>query len=388
MKIVHVVDHYQEKLCYQEHYLAKAMTEMGHDVSIIASDKNFNFPGYETTVKPTIGDVYIGTGEFITNYGAKLFRLKSSNKRLTGSLWLFGLKRKLQQLQPDIVYCHGIFSYYSIATLFYISKLKCPVIFDEHTTINIIRKDKAAAVVYLLFRGLFSKVYVKRSRKIIGISDTTIDVLRDYYGITGSKVEMIPLGTDTTVYYPDAISRATYRAHLQVGEHTIVVMYTGKMYDEKNVHLIIDALNDAEVFGDRDICINLVGSIAEEYKSVLTKSINNSRHRVVVSTMLQPTELACAYNGADICVWPDHTTTSTVDAAACGKPVVCSHYMSERVINGNGVLVRGGNISDLKAALRQLVQDDELRLQMGRNGKELVDRELSWNKIASRFLQV
>ena len=41
-----------------------------------------------------------------------------------------------------------------------------------------------------------------------------------------------------------------------------LIVYTGKIYDEKKVHLIIEALND-KVFSNQKIVIQVVGTIYE-----------------------------------------------------------------------------------------------------------------------------
>jgi len=98
-------------------------------------------------------------------------------------------------------------------------------------------------------------------------------------------------------------------------------------------------------------------------------------------------QLPEVYNAADIAIWPDHLTTSTIDASACGCPIICSTYMPERVKYGNGLLVKGGDPTELKLALQKLIEDESLRRVMGKRGIEYVQNELSWTAVAKKFVE-
>ena len=60
MKIVHVCDYIQPQLGYQEYYLAKEHAKMGHEVTVITSDRYYPFPNYENTAEKILGDRKMG----------------------------------------------------------------------------------------------------------------------------------------------------------------------------------------------------------------------------------------------------------------------------------------------------------------------------------------
>jgi glycosyltransferase involved in cell wall biosynthesis len=386
MKIVSVNVHYQDKLGYQDYFLGKEWKNMGHDVHFVSSDVHFDYPDYDNTVKHIIGDKYVGTGTFINDYGVPVHRLKGTKKKYTGLIWLKGFKKKLIELKPDVIISHGIFNYQSIRLLFFARSLNCPVIFDDHTTINLIRKSLSSKIVFSVFRTFFASRFMKVAHKLIGISATCIDVMRDYFGLTGAKVQMIPLGSDTTNFFKSENLRSRYRDELGVDSETVVISYTGKMYEEKKVHLIIDALNDLEVAGENKILIHLVGDASKTYLPLLQEKIKTSKHIVNYKKAVSIEELPAIYNASDIAVWPDHLTNSTIDASACGCPIICSHYMPERVAYNNGLMVKAGSLVELKAALKKMIGNEELRNDMGANGIRLVQNELSWNAVAKKFI--
>ena len=385
MRIISINVHYQDKLGYQDYYLGSEWKKMGHEVHFISSDVHFDYPDYDNTVKHIIGSKYVGSGIFLNDYDVPIHRLKGTPRRYTGLIWLKGFEKKLLDLKPDLIISHGIFSWQSIRLLFIYKELNCPIIFDDHTTLNLVRKGKVSAVFFWIFRTFFARKFIKIAHKLVGISGTCIDVMRDNFGLVGNKVEMIPLGTDITIFKKNEQLRTSYRNKLGIKNDEILIVYTGKMYENKKVHLIFEALNDKNVSNEK-IVILLVGDVAETYKTKLDDAVNKSKNRVIIKKSVSVEQLPAVYNAADISVWPDHTTNSTIDASACGCAIICSHFMPERVKYKNGIMIDGGNLLSLKDALAQLINNKKLRNEMGMQGEKYVKTELSWNALAKKFI--
>lgn len=385
MRIISINVHYQDGLGYQDYYLGKSWKAMGHDVHFISSDWHFDYPDYDS-VKHIIGDKYVGVGTFINEYGVPVHRLKATTRKQTGLMWLRGFEEKLLELKPDIIISHGVFTHQSIRLLYLKNKLNCPIVFDDHTTINVLRQSLGSKLVFTLFRKFFAQKMIEVAYKIVGISDSCTGVLNKTFGLKGDKVVMIPLGTDTNLFKQDSDLRKKYRSFLGVSDETIVVLYTGKIYEDKRVDLLVDALNDETVTKNRNIVIHVVGVISAGYKVYFEEKLKTSKHKVIYRNAVSQQELPEIYNGADISVWPAHTTTSTIDASACGCPIICSDYMKERYSNDNGFGIKEGDINELKVALKELIKNKSLREEMGGRGKKLIEDTLSWNKIAKQFI--
>ena len=210
MRIISINVHYQDGLGYQDYYLGKSWKALGHEVHFISSDWHFDYPDYDS-VKHIIGDKYVGVGTFINEYGVPVHRLKATTRKQTGLMWLRGFEEKLVELKPDIIISHGVFTYQSIRLLYLKNKLNCPIVFDDHTTINVLRESLSSKIVFTLFRTLFAKRMLKVAHKIVGISDSCMGVLDKTFGLKGNNVIMIPLGTDTNLFKQDSDLRKKYR---------------------------------------------------------------------------------------------------------------------------------------------------------------------------------
>ena len=386
MRIVSINVHYQDGLGYQDYYLGRELVRLGHQVDFIASDVHFDFPQYDKTVKDIIGDKKVGVGVFVNDYGCKVHRLKGTNKKYTGWIWLRGFKQKLLELKPDLIIMHGVMNYQAIRLSLLRTKLNCDIVYDDHTTINVLNKSMIARFIFMLYRHTAVRLIERSALMIVGISNTCFEVLTKYYGFQGKSVELIPLGTDTEHFKPSKIKRKKYRKKLEILDNEILIVHTGKIYKEKGSHRIMKVINENKhKFKLQRIVVLFVGTVADEYLSTVEQSIGNLKFIHLAPTNQE--ELSYIYNAADFCVWPDHTTISTLDASACGCPVICSTIMSERVNSRSGKLVSSGNDEELLAAIELMYSSMQLRQEMGRHARSYIVENFSWRMIARRFIQ-
>ena len=100
------------------------------------------------------------------------------------------------------------------------------------------------------------------------------------------------------------------------------------------------------------------------------------------------------YQEADVLVNPSLSETfgiTLVEAMAAEVPVVATRVggMVEIVEEGRtGLLTESADPEALAAALTRLLDDQALRLQMGRAGRERVVQLFSWEKVAGSLLEV
>jgi len=101
--------------------------------------------------------------------------------------------------------------------------------------------------------------------------------------------------------------------------------------------------------------------------------------------------IADLYSRADICVvpslWAEPFGMVALEAMACGKPVVASAVggLCDSVVDGQtGFLVPPGNPVALAEKLRILLDDYDLRVQMGRCARARVEEQFDWSRIVEK----
>jgi len=107
----------------------------------------------------------------------------------------------------------------------------------------------------------------------------------------------------------------------------------------------------------------------------------------VVQPFVPTIDLPPYYWAADVGVWPKQESTSQLDAAACGLPLILSNQIKvlERV-DESGLLFEEDNPYDLAQQIIRL-SSPETRKRMGENGSQKVRSQISWVKIAQQRLQ-
>jgi len=75
---------------------------------------------------------------------------------------------------------------------------------------------------------------------------------------------------------------------------------------------------------------------------------------------------------------------------ACGKAVIVSRLSGLELVEQHrtGILVEPENLPELATAIIRLLQTNELRKQMGENGRRYVVEYQSWKKVAERVADV
>src|SRR5205823_10962418 len=95
-------------------------------------------------------------------------------------------------------------------------------------------------------------------------------------------------------------------------------------------------------------------------------------------------DLRRCFHASDIGVWPTQESTSMLDAAACGLPIVVNDTLvAVERIKGNGVTYRLNNLNDLIRVLSSLQASDRRR-ELGTVGAERMRSEFAWASIAAR----
>lgn len=384
MKIVHVINYFQPKLGYQETFLAKEHARMGHDVYMIASDRYYPFPDFKKTYKSLLGNRKQPAG-FKIEEGIKTYRLKTLFD-IKCRVWLIGLEKTVQFLNPDLVISHAVLS-----NSFRLARMKSmgaefKLVVDDHMDI-FARNDLVGKIYYAIKKMRIRRELEPWVDKFVGVSQPTCRHLEDADGIDKNKIACIPLGSDDRLYKYNRTKRDEIRRKLKIAENDVLILYTGKYNFVKGVDTLVAAFNNMKT--TRRVFLLLVGNGTSEFKQKLVDNLSLEKRKYMIFQQFMPAvELPAFYSASDICVWPKETSTSILDAMSCERPVIgCDvEAVCERLANNNGITYRTGDAQDLADKLDYLCANDALRHQMGKNGRDLIIKKFSWEIIAQKFI--
>jgi glycosyltransferase involved in cell wall biosynthesis len=224
------------------------------------------------------------------------------------------------------------------------------------------------------------------SEKCYPISADAADVAVRFLGVQKHKIVVRSLGVDTDLFKPifDEASRQTrlnIRKQLGFSDSDIVCIYTGRFDKIKNPLCLAHSIESLTAQG-RPFKGLFIGN-----GSPLDIDALRSCKGCVVHSYVPVQELVKFYWASDIAVWPKHESTSQLDAAACGLPLILSNRIKvyER-IDGNGLLYEEDNVEDLSYKLN-ILADTEMRQRMGKHGAKKIAECFSWKSIAERYIK-
>lgn len=169
------------------------------------------------------------------------------------------------------------------------------------------------------------------------------------------------------------------RKDLDISEDELLCIWTGRLTSNKMPCLLARAVDELCMSGYKFRALFIGNGPAE---GSLKKFSN-----ITVLPFMPWSKLPPYYRAADIAVWPRSITTSTLDASACGLPIILSDQekATERW-KGIGLTYAEGDLSSLKNKLVMFL-NNEYRKKLGQSAFLKMKTSFSWELIAKEFLE-
>lgn len=206
------------------------------------------------------------------------------------------------------------------------------------------------------------------------------------------RVVEVPNGVDVNRFNPTLDGRQTRQTY-RIPDDAIVILFVGGLdtpHYFKGVEVLLQSFATLEnpnvylmIIGDGDLKPNYEQNAREL----------GVRDRIIFCGRVDDEELPNHYSASDIFVLPSITMGEafgivSLEAMACGKPVIASRLPGVRSVVSDGVdglHVNPSDAADLAQKLTLLISAQDLQLQMGQRGREKVVSKYKWGKIAERL---
>jgi glycosyltransferase involved in cell wall biosynthesis len=387
MRIAHVMSWYIPKLGYQENFLPAEQAKLGHEVHIITSDRVPNYKGYKDHVGRIVGKRIIGQGSFTEN-GVHIHRLSSSLELNDGGIVILrGLHRKIKEISPEIIHAHGAFIPLTAQVVFHNKKTGYGVLVDDHSHEDNFNIDSLAKKIYMHFIRIFYRYYGGRVCRWLPVTYSADRIIRDWLDIDESRIRILDLGSDSSLFHESSELRIAGRKELGVDDRSVLVVSAGKFDDSKDIHILIKAVESVRA-RHPEIVLLLVGGGPSQYMSKIRTMVSSSallRDNVILKDFVPNDDLPKYYNSGDVGAWPGDHTITAIEAASTGLPCILpSNCAAYKVLLDFDAAIgfERGSIDSLVASLESLVDNSDLRIRMGRICADVVDSRLSWKRIA------
>ena len=329
----------------------------------------------EATVYATYPNVRVET----LGYSLPFFR--KSGERLASKLKYLKAVPKVKQIirtfAPDIVQAHYATSYGLIGALSgfrpYILSVWGSDVFDF--------PQKSP------FHKALLQYNFRRADKILSTSHIMAKEIGKY---TGKPIEVTPFGIDLTIFKPAPV-------HSLFTDDDIVIGVTKHLDEKYGIDYLIKAF---KILRDKypriPLKLLIIGDGPQEsYLKRLTRTLN-LENDTVFAGRISNDDIQNYHNMisifASLSVFDSESFgVATLEAAACEKPAVVSNVggLPEVVEDGvTGFVVPARDPQGAAAALERLILDKNLRIKMGKAGRDRVKRLYNWPDNVQQMIDI
>jgi glycosyltransferase involved in cell wall biosynthesis len=224
---------------------------------------------------------------------------------------------------------------------------------------------------YYKFATRLERNALKKSIKLISVSNATKKEFVKEYKIKSSKIDVIHSGIDTNFFKPRKVDELKERLHL---ENEKILLYVGFTTPRKGIEYVAGALKKL----DENVKLMIVGKWEKGYREKFYNYLGRDRKKIIEVGYVEDDEMPNYYSIADIFVLPsllEGFGFPLVEAMACETPVIATKVGSiPEVVGDCGILVKSMSSSELAVALDTLLRDEKLRKKMGRKGRKRVEK--------------
>jgi len=232
-----------------------------------------------------------------------------------------------------------------------------------------------------------------KADKIIVVTAELKEVLHNQYKVPQNKIVVIENGANTDLFKPMDTLEARTKLNLNQSGHYVcfvgsLVQWQGVEYLIRAAPLILESYPDTRflIVGDGPMKQELI-ELAEQV------GVSN---RMIFTGMVPYQKIPLYINTSDVCVLPKkpmgsgYSPLKLCEYMACGKPVAATRTDSFEILEefNTGVLMNPENPSEFAQAIIKLLQNLELRVHMGENGRKYVVENQSWESVAKKVEEV
>ena len=280
------------------------------------------------------------------------------------------LKTYLKQQPVDFLHVHGL------RPLEATRGLDVPVIFTNHTSGFLKRIEKGVFERWRMARRMSHVDSVLAPSQ--ELAQATIDV-----GYCG-PVQFIANGVDENRFVPAAPS---LRARWGIQPEEVVLLLARRLVEKNGVKVFAHAINQLK---GRDIRVVFAGDGAERPDVEAILRNGGMLDRCLFLKNVPNAEMPQVYQSSDISVLPsfyEATSITGLESMACGLPLVGTRVGGIPTLivdHETGLLVEPNSPDAIATAIDSLLDQPELRREMGERARQRVVEFFSWTRIAQQ----
>ncbi len=313
-----------------------------------------------------------------------------------------GIHMNIVPMDADVVHCHTWYSHFAgiIAKLCY----GTPLVVTTHS-LEPLRPWKREQ----LGRGYdasswIEKTAIEMADAIIAVSkETKVDVLK-HFNVDEKKIEVIYNGINLQEYKKVTSTKVLEKYNIDPDQP--YVLFVGRITRQKGIIHLVNAIKHIDPDTQIVLCAGAPDTvdIGREMEQAVAQVRETRKNVTWIAEMLDKPSVIELYSHAAVFCCPsiyEPFGIINIEAMACHCPVVASAVggIKEVVIPGKtGLLISIDQqkeapfepvdpekfSKDLADGINQLVNDPELRIEMGKKSRQRVEEHFDWKTIAAK----
>lgn len=246
-----------------------------------------------------------------------------------------------------------------------------------------------------IFKNIEKKL-AKKSTKVIAISKLQKQELSTEHRIAPpEKFEIIPLGFELERFYKhNAENRVKIRNQYNIKDHEVAIAIVGRLAPVKNHDFFLKVITQTLQQTKQKIKVFIVGGgdLQSEIEAKVQILNSNFKNEIIMTSWIKDIDVFNA--GMDIIALTsdnEGTPVSLIEAQAAFLPVISTNVGGVKDIlieNKSGFVVEKGDIETYTEKLRLLIENKELRLEMGQVGHDFVLKNYNYTTLVSNMREL
>lgn len=355
-KVAHLVlsAYYKEGMGYQENILPKKHKQLGYDVEIVTYrrnwDENREAPRTYTNVYGIPVHILLDRKRTIWDklYGIRPFYIQLHDESI-------GLYQKLQEINPDIIFLHGILCHDNYQVLRYVKEHpQIRFYVDNHCDYyNAPINTWRTRLISRVYGGKMGKALNPYAKKFWGVTPWRIQYMQDIYKVRPEKSGLLVMGGDDDYININnrANIRKTIREKYNIPEDCFLIISGGKMNAAKNSHLLAQAVS--KVAHNKNVKLLLFGKFERD---MIGNPAFDSPD-VINLGWIKSTDCYDLFLASDLAMFPGTHSVLWEQSCACGLPGVYKDWDSgfrHIDLGGNAILLKEISVDSIADTIEEL----------------------------------
>ncbi len=352
--------------------MARAVAELGHDVTIYATDRELA-PGEAARLPALAGTAKI---ELFPQHFPGLFATS------------FPLARALREAisRADIVHLHSLYLFHTWATALLCRRFGVPYLLRPHGTLDpfLWKRHRGRKAV---LETLFQNRVLREAASLHYTAEEEMRLAKPY--AQGNRGVVVPNGLDLAQYAELPAAGSFCAAHPEIGDRRIV-LFLSRLNFKKGLDILVPGFAQA---AKRHADLHLVIAGPDDGMETAARgwvAAEGIGDRTSFVGMLDHKAKLAAFRDAAMFVLPSYSENfgiAIVEAMACGVPVAISDKVNiwREIQEAGAGLVGPADVETVTQQIERLAADPASAAEMGRRGKALAADRFSWTTIARQL---